>query len=560
MLSTRSTRRGFVASTSLAVAGTLLGTRRLEAHRLATTLGDSSPSQAAQAFLPEPMMPAHLRHLATSAVEAATRAGATYADFRVGERHILRLDWNFLQPNVDMTSGLTYGVRVLVDGAWAFIHGSDPTVDAVTASARDAVTIARGYAPLIIRRTELAPVSVTTGEWIAPCEQDPFAVPLRDHGSMMGAYYQLTQRVHRGRVGEKFEFSWTKETRVFASSEGTLTTQTLRGVSPTVWVAAVDDTLNRVSLPFPSVHAVVGGYETVGDPTRYEDAYVALVEDAARYLMLPRRTMDVGRYPVVLDGGTLGFMFGRTTGTALELDRVLGEEADASGTSYLGPPLDILGTPIANSKLTVTATRALPMPSAVKWDDEGVESHSYPVISEGRLVDYHTSRSTASVLRTWYEQQGRSLRSHGCTVATNAAEPPSVRAPHLSIEANHTSTSLDTLCKDVRDGILVLGIQECASDQQFASGSIMSRPHEGPSVGMLLKLEQGRVVSRVVGNGLETATRRLWKEQLVMLGDASTVQHADFEVRKGMPWRRARQSVAAPAALFKDVNVVRYHR
>jgi TldD protein len=503
------------------------------------------------------MTPLDLRSLATRAIEAATQAGATYADVRIGERHRLQLTPNGIEVNAHIISTVTYGVRVLVDGAWALVHGIVPSVDAVTTAARDAVAMAKGYTTLVTRRAELAPAPVAVGEWATPMQIDPFAVPLREHSAMIDSYIQLTGRYPGTWPSGEF-FHWTKETRVFASSEGSLVTQTLRGSRTDIGVRIGGD-FGWLTLKFPAMGAASGGYETLGDVTQYADGYKALIDDVNRYKRLPERTLDVGRYPVVVDGATLGMLFGRTVGLALELDRVLGYEADASGTSYLAPPLELLGTPICSPQLTVTATRAVPTPSAARWDDDGVETQPYPVIQGGRLVDYHTSRSTAPALRTWYELQGQPVRSHGCAVATEAGEYPMVRTPHLTMNAGQSVASLETLYKDVKEGVLVLGLPDCSTDQMFASSTV-SAPLGGLDGRLVFKIERGKIVHRLGGNGLLLSTRRLWKEQLVSLGDATTVQQTDFAVQKGMPWQPAQQSTTAPAALFKDVDVMAYIR
>jgi hypothetical protein len=113
------------------------------------------------------------------------------------------------------------------------------------------------------------------------------------------------------------------------------------------------------------------------------------------------------------------------------------------------------------------------------------------------------------------------------------------------------------LCKEVKEGLLVMGVEEYNVDQQFTSG-YLNAPLRDPPSGVVLKIQRGQIVGRVVGNGIDTATKRFWKEQLVALGDAGTMQTTDFETRKGMPWTTIRQSTSAPAGLFKDVNVTSY--
>jgi TldD protein len=551
------TRRTFVTMTSRGMANACaviaVGHSGITARRIPLT-----GSHVPQTFLPEAIDPQDLRRLATGAIDVARQAGAAYADIRVSERHTLDINRPY-QTWAGITSTFTYGIRVLVDGAWAFVHGSAPSADAVDASARAAVAMAKGYASLVVHRAEPAPVAAVVNEWATPVQVDPFTVPLREQCAVMHTYYRIAARVRGGNPYNGMPaFAWTKETRVVSNSDGTLTTQHLTGFTPTMYAVASGGVIPYVTLAFPGLPAAAGGFELVADPTRLEDMLLARVEEAARYLMLPKRTLDVGRYPVVVDGATLGRLFGETTGRALELDRVLGEEADASGTSYLSPPLELLGTQIAHPALTVTATRALPHPGAVRWDDEGGETHDYPVITNGTLVDYHTSRWTAPALKDWYARRRQPLRSHGCMATTTAGELPSVRAPHLAIAPGQTSASLNALCHDVKEGVLMVGVEDYVTDQQLSSMSLNADGQDGLRFGMMLQLKHGKIAGIIVGNGVDMSMKRFWNQQLVSLGNAGTVQATHFEVRKGMPWRRSLQSTTAPAGLFKDVNVVAF--
>jgi TldD protein len=547
-----STRREFIATSSLAMAGTVMRTHGLSAQPLPSSIGRSRRS--AHELLPEAVGPADLRTLATRAIEAASRAGAAYADIRVGLRQTLYVEKFGPDPAVSLRSRMTYGVRVLVDGAWAFGYGSVPTVDRVVATARNAVTTARGYAPLLVRRVELAPAPVATGEWATPIKEDPFTVPLEDHTAVLYGYEAAIGR--QPKVGSyNTNFQWVKETRVFASSEGSLTTQSLHTLNPSLGgMGKFVDPWGRdgALMRYPGAVARSGGFELVTGAA-IQDDLKRWSEDVARITALPRTTLDVGRYPVVFDGRALGTALGLTLGRALELDRALGEEAAASGTSYLSPPLDLLGSMIASPHLTVTATRAMPAPSAVKWDDEGVEPNDYTLITNGRLVDYHTSRQSAVALKGWYERQNQPVRSHGCAMVPDAESPVMVRAPHVAITPSHAPASVETLCKDITHGVLVLNMRDCATDHALASILYTIPPYSGDYA--VLEIVRGQPVRRLRSNALDISVKRFWKEQLVTLGDASTVQHNEVWVYKGIPWDTSLQSTSAPAALFKDVNV-----
>lgn len=543
------TRREFLASTSLVVAGTVAGAVRLPAD-----VGLSPRS--ASAFLPEPMAAIDLRSLASTAIDAARQAGATYADVRVAERHRLMLDLSMLSPDMPATqmhSLVTYGIRVIVNGTWAFAHGTVPTADAVTKMARHAVMTARGYARQTTRRVELVPAPVVTGEWSTPFRIDPFSVPLQDQAALLGAFRAAALRVRHGSdPGRGAEFHWTREMRVFASTEGSLVTQTLRRCEPYAGgrgdLGMGEHGSGHVTILLQRMGITSGGYEVVTTPS-FQDEIKVATEEAVRLAELPRRSFDVGRYPVVFDGPSFGATIGQTLGPALELDRVLGYEADAAGTSYLAPPMELLGSQVASPVLNVTAHRKMPAACAVKWDDEGVEPQEYSLVTDGRLVDYHTSRETAAALGPWYRERQQEVRSRGSAVAVETGQPVVVRSPHLVVAPGAKPASLADLCKDINRGVLVRGLSYLRADHQLASVNVM-----GEKIPMF-EIARGKIVRRIDRGGFQFGTSGFWKS-LVALGDATTVSDASFALRKGQPWRSDFHSVSAPAGLFKDVNVV----
>ena len=135
-----------------------------------------------------------------------------------------------------------------------------------------------------------------------------------------------------------------------------------------------------------------------------------LIEEA--YLSAGAENIVPDRYDVVVDARVMAQLVGRTIGVAAELDRVLGFEANAGGTSYLAPPAEMLGTfQLGPELLNVRANRSRPEGLAtIRWDDEGVEPEEYDVIRDGVLVDYHTTRDLAGELRDWYAARGRPAR------------------------------------------------------------------------------------------------------------------------------------------------------
>jgi len=540
-------RRTFLAQSSLAVAGTLLGARQLRAGMPVELPLDASLPVGA--YLPPSLEASDFRALATAAVDAAKSAGASYADIRIAERN-----WMIAEDRrVVLETTCTYGVRALVDGKWGFSYGRAPTPEAVVQCAHEAVSSGRLSAQLSARTRasgaernvpEWTPAPAATGEWRTPIEIDPFQVPVQEHSEFAHALAMVASRLPG--VDGGLEVQWIRETRTFASTVGSLLTQYLcRCLPMSVQNMTAHFGGNRVNFCVDGIRWTSGGYEVLRKPG-WMDRFQQASEDAVWLSRLPMRPTDVGRYPVVFDGTVTGALLGVIIGPSLELDRVLGFESEASGTSRFTP--ELLGTAISSPLVTVTGNRAMPSVSAVKWDDDGNEPQEHTLIRDGVLTDYHTNGQTVGALKSWYDRQGKPLRSNGCAVAPEALHAVTVQPPELSMAPNRSTTSLQDLYKGMKRGIAVLNTGWIAPDQQLTSGSISS--WDG-----VYEVSNGKIVRRLVGMGLEFSTVPFIKN-IVAVGDQSTVRHQDISTSKGMPWVDVRHGADAPAVLFKDINVI----
>src|SRR6266550_1113534 len=115
---------------------------------------------------------ASVRDLCATAVDAATSAGAEYADARV----VLKRDQLVATKNgrVERTSDSEsegIGVRVLVGGAWGFACDRRLSVEGARDAALRACTFARAAAGPHSRR--LAPIEAVTGTHRTPVKRDP---------------------------------------------------------------------------------------------------------------------------------------------------------------------------------------------------------------------------------------------------------------------------------------------------------------------------------------------------------------------------------------------------
>jgi len=532
-----------------------LGVARRDAQAVGTRIPTTSAARrlAPAAFIPATPDPSTFQRLALVAMDAARAAGAEMADIRIGMQRQVIVS---TRPEVQFEIG--YGVRARVRGTWGFEYGTTLSNDAVARVARSAVRGAQRYAETntalgLAPDGELAPRPVVTGEWRVPVEIDPFTVPIDDYYRVIGALAEDLARIHRNRQIESGTLVWTAETRVFASTDGSLVTQYfMRGGHNGRGDATLPAvTMDRVSIDIPTRREQSGGFELVLVPTT-TDTLLARMEEATRLRELPLRPfLDVGRFPVVFDGTAFGSVIGETVGLAMDAERVAGLEADASGTSFLSPIGEIVhaARPSFSSLLTIRSDRALPSTLAAQWDDEGVTPTPYTIIDHGKVVDYHTTRETVGLLASWYAERGVPLQAHGTAIAPSCTSVPVCGTGHLRVAPDSRTSaaaSVYELAKDMQHGFILRGGRADASE------SLSLATLDGS---MAIEVQRGKPIART-GVLLQFPTIPLLREKLVTLGGTPTERTVPAWTPKGMPWEWVTQEVTAPAALCKDVDVV----
>jgi TldD protein len=526
------TRREFLAVSALSVAN--LGWDRSQIDRLIPEQSRAPMS----AFIPDPVPPEQLRTLAQIAIDTARQNGASYADVRISSSRRLLVAAGVLpSPMMELTYDCSYGVRAMVDGVWAFSYGVEFTRDGVAAAARSAVTTARGLKAYVLPRPQMTPRSAVQGAWSAPVGIDPFGVSPDEHARMIGAYKSAASRVLDGEQS-KIQFIWTSEERVFASTEGSLITQQLGGVEPTIEVqgtrpAGGEEARLRVG-GFSSGGA---GFECMIGP-EIQERIKSVTEDARLLASYASVEAEVGRYPAVFDGMTTGTVLTTTLVPALEMDRVLGYEADSVGTSFLSPAADVLGRQLFSPKLSLIADRSPRRYGAAKWDDEGVETETFPIIQSGKVVDYFATRSAAAASES-------SVRPRGSGVAYSPSKMPLARGTYVTMPSDSSGSTLSAMVKTMSNGLLVMNTQNVTSNQQLAGG--LFQP------GMLFEVKGGQIIRRLRFGMVQFRSKTLWNN-MTAVGNESTAQDAVNSIYEGEVWRTV--AFRAPAVQLKEIDII----
>ncbi|HEX7089515.1 MAG TPA: TldD/PmbA family protein [Longimicrobiales bacterium] len=491
-----------------------------------------------------------LRELAARALDAARAAGATYADVRFTLSRVegIRFYGSTMYGVFRDYEYAGVGVRCLVDGAWGFASSTLWSADEVARLARESAAQARTNARGRRRKIELdPPPAPATGEWRTPIARDPFDVPVREKVEVAGAFIEHANRYNIGarnaNVGAAMTTIWERKETTFASTDGAFISQTTYSAQPSFSVA-VSTPKGRAGRSSDLLQPRAGGFEVVSE-ARLVDEIPRLVEDALLMAEAERITPD--RYDVVVDARLMAQLVGLTIGTAAELDRVLGYEANGAGTSYLAPPAEMLGKfQLGSELLNVRANRSQPGGLAtVRWDDEGVEPAEYDVIRDGVLVDYHTTRELAGALSEWYGAQGRPVRSHGCASSEDALGVTIVQPPNLHMLPGSDATTLDDLASTLKKG-LVICAGRVTVDRQQLNGEINPE--------MVYEVRDGKRTKFLHSAEALFRAPELWKS-LKAIGGAGTQLWSGVEVRKGQPLQVCRFGVGAVPGLFEKMAV-----
>jgi TldD protein len=510
--------------------------------------------------------------LVQRAVEAAQRAGATYADARCTRTVIHR--YGFGVPSIPYAMEIDgYGVRVLVNGYWGFsacptdevAEHADGIVRLAQAAVAQAKANATGATP---RSVSMGNVPAAKGHWQTPVTLDPFAISIEEKGHTIAYWldWALQQNVYIDGLPSYLNFM--RQEQALATSDGSLVTQT-RYESGGYIVVKSPKIRGSFSLNLQGLSPTAMGWELFASEAKIPEQLTTMLDrlQAAFALQMASRPLTVGRYTLVCDGSTMASLIASTLGVATQLDRALGYEANAGGTSFLNDPLGMVGHyQVASPTVTVTANRSAPFQLAtVQWDAEGVVPTPFTLIKDGVLVDFQSTREQAAWLEPYYRARNSPIQSHGCAEAQDALCFPLQQRPNLALEAQSGAVTLDDLVANTGDGILIEGGQVVTTDFQGRTGLLVPGPE-----GTMRQIRNGRLGPVLAGGALQFDALDLFKHVGAVGGPTTSnvISHTPFDTSptmlreaitghlKGQPMQDASYSVRAAAATIANQPMI----
>ena len=476
-----------------------------------------------------------MRGLLSELIDSAgARAG--YADARFVRSRVERLSTrNGRLDQLDSHASEGIGIRVRVRGAWGFaaVRGTERPVAEAALDRALAIAAAQPAVPVA---APLAPEPTARGEWASDFGRDPFEVPLEEKLAVLLAA-DAGLRTEPGVNLTRARFSAFRTETVFASTEGALCEQSVTECGGGVAAVAVEGADSQIR-SYPASHGghvAEAGYEHFlelelpGHAPRVASEAVALLRAPA---------CPHGRMTLVLCGEQLGLQLHESVGHAVELDRVLGREASYAGTSFV--PADGIGSlRFGSDRMNVTADATTPGGlGSFRWDDEGVESRPVPIVRDGVLAGFLSSRETASEIGL--------ERSGGCMRADGFSRQPIVRMTNVNLEPGNAGT-LDELIADTGEGLLIETNRSWSIDNRR-----LNFQFEGEAGWEIKEGERGRLLRNPSYAGV---TPEFWASCDAICSPEEWQLISLLDCGKGEPGQVMRVSHGCAPARFRDIEV-----
>jgi TldD protein len=367
-----------------------------------------------------------MKDLALRALDAVSRPEVAYADVRAVEIRDREVTTKNGKPgHVSATESVGVGIRVLAYGCWGFAATDDLTAAGIDRAASLALEIARAGMRARKHEVVLAPEDAYQTVWEAPVRIDPFSTTVDQNlGLLLAVDAEL--RHNPGVSMAEASLHFERRRQVFVSTLGSVIDQT-RHMTGAGFAALSykDGEIHKRSYPnsFGGQYQLKG-YELVEDLRLLEHAPRVAEEAVALH---SADQCPEGAFDLILDSSQLGLQIHESIGHPIELDRVLGSEANYAGMSFL--TLDQLNRLQYGSELVnvVCDSRQQHGPGlgTFAFDDEGVPAQSTDIIRDGRFVGYMTSRETAAAVAQ--------PRSNGCMRADGWGRLPLIRMTNVSL-------------------------------------------------------------------------------------------------------------------------------
>ena len=167
--------------------------------------------------------------------------------------------------------------------------------------------------------------------------RDPIDIPIEEKVALLLAANEAALKVPKIRFVNS-GLQLLREEKTLATTDGTLVTQTYVRVGPSFSATAIADgdfqSYTEELAPRGSGWEYVESLNMPGNA----ESWASLAAEK-----LSAKSVEVGRYDLILDPTNLWLTIHESIGHPTELDRAMGYEANYAGTSFVAPPEKFIG-------------------------------------------------------------------------------------------------------------------------------------------------------------------------------------------------------------------------
>jgi predicted Zn-dependent protease len=431
-------------------------------------------------------------------------------------------------------------VTVIDDGAYGYAATSDLTYEGLQAALDNAQAWAAASASTSVMQFPMPADPAPRGHYTSPSDRP---LPSRRELLAMVAEVDAAAQIDDRIVDSLASIKICVASNRYLTNQGGDVTQVQRFVLPNVQATVSDgrDTQTRSLGGQYNGFCQQGGAEVL-DRSGFMEAGETVAREALELLEAPN--CPSGRMDLLLMPDQMMLQIHESIGHPIELDRILGDERNMAGTSFV--TLDMFGhylygSPLLNVSFDPTRPQQF---ASYAFDDEGGSAKRELLIKEGLLLKplgSALSQARANHLLGDHVDIGGVANAR----SSNWNRAPIDRMANLNIEPG--SSTIDEMIAGIERGVMM------KTNVSWSIDDSRNKFQFGCEWGQLI--ENGQLTTIVKNPNYRGISATFWRS-LKAVGDESTfaVMGTPF-CGKGEPNQVIRVGHASPACLFADVDV-----
>ena len=438
---------------------------------------------------------------------------------------------NILQP-VSSSEDMGAMITVVDKSGMGYAGTSDLTAAGLRRAVEHAVSWARSSAGRSVVNFSTVPFPRPAGEYASPVQKVWNSLSLAEKIDMLRAE-NVRLKTDDRIVDWDASLWYTESDTVFVTADGGRVDQRFRYLVPMLSATANAGTETQSRTFAGRGYCRQGGLEIL-DHSGFFTAAPRIADEALQLLLAPN--CPSGIQDVLLAPDQMILQIHESIGHPLELDRILGDERNYAGTSFVTP--DMFGSYRYGSDLlniTFDPTRAEEFAS-YGFDDDGQPARREHLVRDGILV-----RGLGGMT----SQARTGLSGVANARATSWNRPPIDRMANLNLEPG--TASFADMVATIENGVYMQ--TNCSwsiddSRNKFQFGCEWGR-----------RIENGKLTTVVKNPNYRGVSATFWRS-LKMVGGPETVEVLGSPYcGKGEPNQVIRVGHASPPCLFADVEV-----